>query len=125
MKKIDKWLLSGFFIILATYFAIYYFVIWPSLIFNWPVSKSQITRPIINILDQKESVGIVVEGPIKLGSGLSLIGVTLGDSKDKRSYRAVLIPENRQIVVGQKIKVKSIIITETYLEAFSIRIIQD
>jgi len=124
MRKLDKWLLSGFFLILASYFALCYFVVWPSLIFNWPVPKSQITKPIIKIMDQKEIEGIVVEGPIKLGGGLCLIGVALGDPKDKRTFRAVLIPENHQIVVGQKVKVKSMMISETYHETFELRVMQ-
>lgn len=124
MKRNYKWLFRLLFLGLATYFAFCYFVVWPSLIFNWPVPKSQITKPIIKILDQKEIEGMVVEGPIKLGGGLCLIGVALGDPRDKRSFRAVLIPENHQIVVGQKVKVKSMMISETYYEAFNLRVIQ-
>jgi|GEM_PF-6411140 len=131
MKKFDKWLLRLFGLVVAIYFASYYFVAIPSLLFNWPVILGEkwntrgTTNPIVKVLDQQENEGIVVEGPTKLGGGVCVIGVVFGELRDRRSVLAVFIPENRQIVLGQKVKVRVNLISETYHESFFVRVSQE
>ena len=88
--------------------------------------KEGTSNRIVQIIDeQPEAQGTVVEAPIPLGGGLCLVGVSVGDFHDGRDVRAVLVSADRPLVVGQKVKVKVRLVSETYRPAIDLLVIQD
>jgi hypothetical protein len=69
--------------------------------------------------------GVVAEAPIPLGGGIGLVGVSIDDFHDGRDVRAVLVSADRSLVVGQKVKVKIRLVSETYRPAIDLLVIQD
>jgi hypothetical protein len=70
--------------------------------------------------------GVVAEAPIPLGGGICLVGVSFGNSYNRwREVRAVLVSADRPLVLGQKVKVKIRLISETRRPASDLLVIQD
>jgi hypothetical protein len=120
-------------VLLSLAFPIFHHVLAPNLdegkvagvVISAPKSLGGVISIVPATADAPEFVeGVVLETPIPLGGGLCLVGVAFGDTYDKRNVRAVLVSADHPIVVGQKVKVKVRLITETYWPAQDLRVMQ-
>ncbi|OGY42714.1 MAG: hypothetical protein A2Y67_01470 [Candidatus Buchananbacteria bacterium RBG_13_39_9] len=122
-------------VLLSLAFPIFHHVLAPNLDEGKVADGVVISAPkslggVINIVpataDAPEFVeGVVAEAPIPLGGGICLVGVSVDDFHDGRDIRAALVSADRSLVIGQKVKVKIRLVSESYRPALDLLVIQD
>jgi hypothetical protein len=95
-----------------------------------PSLHEEIVKKVVWVVPEPTDVpefveGVVAEAPIPLGGGICLVGVSIDAVHDGRDVRAVLVSADRPLVLGQKVKVKIRLISDTYRPVSDLLVIQD